>query len=48
MSETTTTLPEILGVPLDETVIDEILPASVCKPKRERGAKPLLEVRRVA
>jgi oligopeptide/dipeptide ABC transporter ATP-binding protein len=34
-----------LGPSLDETVIEEILPASARKPKRERGEKPLLEVK---
>ena len=43
--ETTTTLPETLGVSLDETVIEEIRPASERKRRRERGEKPLLEVK---
>ena len=43
--ETTTTLPEVLGVSLDETVIEEIRPASERKRRRERGEKPLLEVK---
>jgi oligopeptide/dipeptide ABC transporter ATP-binding protein len=43
--ETTTTQPETLGVSLDETVIEEIRPASERKRRRERGEKPLLEVR---
>ena len=43
--ETTTTLPESLGVSLDETVIEEIRPASERKRRRERGEKPLLEVK---
>ena len=34
-----------LGVRLDETVIEEILPAAARKPKRPRGERPLLEVR---
>ncbi len=45
MNETTTAQPTVLGPSLDETVIEEILPASVRKPKRERGEKPLLEVK---
>jgi peptide/nickel transport system ATP-binding protein len=36
---------ETLGPSLDETVIEEIIPASARRPKRERGEKPLLEVR---
>ncbi len=43
--ETTTTLPEVLGVSLDESVIEEIRPASERKRRRERGEKPLLEVK---
>jgi oligopeptide/dipeptide ABC transporter ATP-binding protein len=45
--EVTTETPEttVLGPSLDETVIEEILPASLRKPKRERGEKPLLEVK---
>jgi len=34
-----------LGARLDETVIEEILPAGARKPRRLRGARPLLEVR---
>jgi len=34
-----------LGPALDETVIEEIIPASARRPKRERGDKPLLEVK---
>ncbi|MBA2383822.1 MAG: ABC transporter ATP-binding protein, partial [Actinobacteria bacterium] len=34
-----------LGPRLDETVIEEILPAAARKPKRPRGERPLLEVR---
>ena len=41
----TTTLPETLGPSLDETVIEEIVPAAARRPKRERGEKPLLEVK---
>jgi peptide/nickel transport system ATP-binding protein len=37
--------PTVLGPSLDETVIEEILPASARKPKRERGERPLLEVK---
>ncbi|MDF2735181.1 MAG: putative transporter ATP-binding protein [Chloroflexota bacterium] len=43
--ETATTLPETLGVSLDDTVIEEIRPASERKRRRERGEKPLLEVK---
>src|SRR5215204_2983133 len=42
---TTSTLPEVLGVSLDETVIEEIWPASERRRRRERGEKPLLEVK---
>ena len=34
-----------LGVRLDETVVEELLPAAARKPRRPRGAPPLLEVR---
>ena len=37
--------PEALGPSLDETTIEEIVPAAARRPKRERGDKPLLEVR---
>jgi oligopeptide/dipeptide ABC transporter ATP-binding protein len=43
--DTTTTLPEVLGVSLDESVIEEIRPASERKRRRERGEKPLLQVK---
>ncbi len=36
---------ESLGARLDETVVEEILPAAARKPKRQRGDRPLLEVR---
>ena len=36
---------ETLGASLDETVIEELLPASARRPKRERGERPLLEVK---
>jgi peptide/nickel transport system ATP-binding protein len=36
---------EALGPSLDETVIEEIVPAASRKPRRERGERPLLEVR---
>jgi oligopeptide/dipeptide ABC transporter ATP-binding protein len=36
---------ETLGPRLDETVIEEIAPASERKPRRERGEHPLLEVK---
>jgi peptide/nickel transport system ATP-binding protein len=34
-----------LGPSLDETAIEEIVPAAARKPRRERGDRPLLEVR---
>jgi len=37
--------PETLGPSLEETTIEEIVPAASRRPKRERGEKPLLEVR---
>ena len=36
---------ETLGARLDETVIEELLPASARRPKRERGERPLLEIK---
>jgi oligopeptide/dipeptide ABC transporter ATP-binding protein len=36
---------ESLGTSLDETVIEELLPASARRPKREHGERPLLEVK---
>jgi peptide/nickel transport system ATP-binding protein len=36
---------ETLGASLDETVVEELLPAAARRPKRERGERPLLEVR---
>jgi peptide/nickel transport system ATP-binding protein len=36
---------ESLGPSLDETTIEEIVPAAARRPKRERGERPLLEVR---
>ena len=36
---------ETLGASLDETTIEEIAPAASRKPRRERGDRPLLEVR---
>ncbi len=33
-----------LGVRLDETVVEELVPASARRPKRERGERPLLHV----
>jgi oligopeptide/dipeptide ABC transporter ATP-binding protein len=41
----TTALPEALGPSLEETTIEEIVPAAARRPKRERGERPLLEVR---
>jgi oligopeptide/dipeptide ABC transporter ATP-binding protein len=37
--------PDSLGVRLDETVVEEIVPAAARKPRRQRGERPLLEVR---
>ena len=36
---------EALGASLDQTVIEEIVPAAARKPRRERGERPLLEIR---
>ncbi len=36
---------DALGPSLDETVVEEILPAVARKPRRQRGDRPLLEVR---
>ena len=36
---------EVLGVSLDETVVEELIPAAQRRPKRERGERPLLEVK---
>ena len=36
---------ESLGASLDETVIEELLPASARRPKRERSDRPLLEIK---
>jgi len=41
----TTAIPEALGPSLEETTIEEIVPAAARRPKRERGAQPLLDVR---
>ena len=38
-------LPDHLGPSLEETTIEEIVPAAARRPKRERGERPLLEVR---
>jgi len=37
--------PDTLGASLDETIIEEVVPAAARRPKRERGDRPLLEVR---
>ena len=37
--------PVTLGTPLDETVVEELVPAAARRPKRERGERPLLEVK---
>jgi oligopeptide/dipeptide ABC transporter ATP-binding protein len=36
---------EILGASLDETVVEELVPAALRRPKRQRGDRPLLEVK---
>jgi oligopeptide/dipeptide ABC transporter ATP-binding protein len=36
---------DILGVSLDETVVEELVPAAQRRPKRQRGDRPLLEVK---
>ena len=36
---------EILGVSLDQTVVEELVPAAERRPKRTRGDRPLLEVK---
>ena len=44
--QATETAPEpTLGARLDETVIEEIAPATARKPRKERGERPLLEVK---
>ena len=35
---------ETLGVRLDETIVEELVPASARRQKRERGERPLLEI----
>jgi peptide/nickel transport system ATP-binding protein len=36
---------EVLGTSLDETVVEELVPAAQRRPKRERADRPLLEVK---
>jgi oligopeptide/dipeptide ABC transporter ATP-binding protein len=36
---------EVLGTSLDETVVEELVPAALRRPKRQRGDRPLLEVK---
>ena len=36
---------EILGASLDETIVEELVPAAQRRPKRQRGDQPLLEVK---
>jgi len=36
---------EVLGASLDETVVEELVPASQRRPRRQRGDRPLLEVK---
>ncbi|HEV7604533.1 MAG TPA: ABC transporter ATP-binding protein [Candidatus Limnocylindrales bacterium] len=45
MTGTPSTLPDALGPSLDQTTVEELVPASARRPKRERGAHPLLEVK---
>jgi oligopeptide/dipeptide ABC transporter ATP-binding protein len=47
MTDTTTptNLPNTLGPSLSETVVEELVPASARRPRKERGARPLLEVK---
>jgi oligopeptide/dipeptide ABC transporter ATP-binding protein len=47
MTESTDTarLPSSLGASLAETTVEELVPASARKPKKERGERPLLEVK---
>jgi oligopeptide/dipeptide ABC transporter ATP-binding protein len=40
-----TGLPDTLGPSLAETVVEELVPASARRPRKERGDKPLLEVK---
>jgi oligopeptide/dipeptide ABC transporter ATP-binding protein len=40
-----TSLPDTLGPSLAETVVEELVPASARRPRKERGEKPLLEVK---
>jgi oligopeptide/dipeptide ABC transporter ATP-binding protein len=42
---TDATRTDSLGPSLDETVIEEIIPAAARRPRRERGDRPLLEVK---
>ena len=44
-SNDTSGTPVTLGHALDETVVEELVPAAQRRPKRERGARPLLEVK---
>ena len=44
-STPTTTLPDSLGPSLAESVVEELIPASARRPKKERGERPLLEVK---
>ncbi|HUQ78053.1 MAG TPA: ABC transporter ATP-binding protein [Patescibacteria group bacterium] len=41
----TTTLPATLGAGLDQTSVEELLPASARRPRKERGDTPLLQVK---
>src|SRR6185436_17342810 len=41
----TTTLPSTLGPSLTESVVEELVPASTRRPRKERGERPLLEVK---
>ena len=44
-SNDTSGTPVTLGHALDETVVEELVPAAQRRPKRERGERPLLEVK---
>jgi oligopeptide/dipeptide ABC transporter ATP-binding protein len=41
---TSTSAPSTIGTALDEAAIEELVPASARRPRRERGDRPLLEV----
>jgi oligopeptide/dipeptide ABC transporter ATP-binding protein len=45
MTSSSETEPATLGPSIDQTVIEELIPASARRPRKERGDRPLLEVR---